>query len=171
MSLMNRAAALTLAAALGLLGGPSVSQERPSRDQALHVAVELVNEISKDGMVAQFVARSWPAFEPQLQESMPGASPATMASLKAEFQTIVVQHTKDLLAAAPAIYTTYFTVAELRDMLAFYRSPTGQKALRVMPNVIADSVRLSADRMPAVTAEIDRAFRSRLKARGVDLPI
>ena len=63
------------------------------------------------------------------------------------------------------------TVDELRDMLAFYRSPTGQKALRVMPNVIADSVRLSADRMPAVTAEIDRAFRSRLKARGVDLPI
>lgn len=171
MSLMNRIAPLGLVIALGLTPGSGVSQERSPRDQALHVAVELVNEISKDDMVAQLVARSWPAFEPQLRHSMPSASPATMASLKSEFQTIVVQHTKDLVAAAPAIYATYFTADELRDMLAFYRSPTGQKALRVMPNVIADSVRLSADRMPAVVAEIDQAFRSRLKARGVDLPI
>lgn len=171
MSLMNRIAPLALAVALSAPAGPGVSQERSPRDQALHVAVELVNEISKDDMVTQLVAQSWPAFEPQLRQSMPGASPATMASLKSEFQTIVVQHTKDLMAAAPAIYVTYFTADELRDMLAFYRSPTGQKALRVMPSVVADSVRLSADRMPAVVAEIDQAFRSRLKARGVDLPI
>jgi len=38
---------------------------------------------------------------------------------------------------------------ELRDILAFYKTPTGAKALRVMPKVMADVGATLAPHMPA----------------------
>lgn len=44
-----------------------------------------------------------------------------------------------------SLYDKYFTEGELADMIAYYRTPTGQKALRLMPELLADSVRQSAE--------------------------
>ena len=40
-----------------------------------------------------------------------------------------------------AVYDKYFTENELRDMIVFYRSPTGKKSIEVMPQLFAESMR------------------------------
>jgi hypothetical protein len=37
------------------------------------------------------------------------------------------------------IYDRYFTEAELKDLIAFYRSPTGKKTIEVMPKMFTES--------------------------------
>ncbi len=163
-----------LAALLGALGSvwlaaaPARTEER---DEAIHLATALVDEVVGGEVVDQMVSRAWPAFEPQLRAAMPHASPAALDGFRAEYQRIVAEHARELIGATPIIYAKYFTADELRAMLAFYRSPAGRKALAVMPQVIADSVKLSVARLPDLTAEIDQAFRASLKTKGVDLPI
>src|SRR5262249_50855473 len=46
-----------------------------------------------------------------------------------------------------SLYDKYFTESELQDMIAYYRTPTGQKALRVLPQLTADSVKQSAEQL------------------------
>ncbi len=43
------------------------------------------------------------------------------------------------------LYDKYFSEQELADLLAFHSSPTGQKALHVMPQLMADSIRRSGE--------------------------
>jgi uncharacterized protein len=56
-----------------------------------------------------------------------------------------------------AIYATNFTAAELRDIEAFYRQPTGQKMLEKMPVISQQAL--------AVGQEIGRKAADDLKAR------
>ena len=39
------------------------------------------------------------------------------------------------------LYDHFFTEDELRDLIAFYHTPTGQKTLRVLPELLAESIR------------------------------
>ena len=41
------------------------------------------------------------------------------------------------------IYDKYFSEAELRDLIAFYKTPTGQKTLDVLPQVVAEALERS----------------------------
>ena len=43
------------------------------------------------------------------------------------------------------LYDKYFTEIELRDLVAFYKSPTGKKVIEVMPNLMAESMARATD--------------------------
>lgn len=48
------------------------------------------------------------------------------------------------------VYTKHYTDNELRDMIAFFRTPTGQKMTKEMPELMLDSmVAISKNLMPA----------------------
>lgn len=161
------------AAALGAaFAGPALAQDRYADDaEALAAARELVAETSADAMVGDIVSRTWPAMEPEIRRQLPDAAPETMKSFRADYVRIVTERTAELMAATPAIYARHYTAQELRQLVAFYRSPVGRKSLAVMPAIIGDVVRISAERMPMVTAEINEAFRAKMRKKGVEIPI
>ncbi len=41
----------------------------------------------------------------------------------------------------PPIYAKYFSEEELREMLAFYRTPVGRRSIEVMPSLMQEAVR------------------------------
>lgn len=45
------------------------------------------------------------------------------------------------------VYDRHFTAEELRDLLAFYRTPTGRKSIEVMPRLFADSMAETSTRL------------------------
>jgi len=45
------------------------------------------------------------------------------------------------------IYDKHFTEQELKDLLAFYTSPTGKKAIQVMPDLLKESMEKAAELM------------------------
>jgi hypothetical protein len=56
------------------------------------------------------------------------------------------------------IYDKYFTTSELRDIIGFYNSATGKKAIAVLPQVIGDSMKRTNEillpKMSSIMAEI-----------------
>lgn len=60
------------------------------------------------------------------------------------------------MADGPAIYARYFTAAELRELLAFYRTPVGASALRVMPKTTSEALQLVLSNMPQLQADAMR---------------
>lgn len=43
------------------------------------------------------------------------------------------------------LYDKFFTTAELKDLLAFYKTPTGQKFISVMPQLTGESMKLAQE--------------------------
>ncbi len=54
----------------------------------------------------------------------------------------------------PAMYAATFTEAELRDMVAFYESPTGQATLTKMPQLMSQMTPMITQLMPAYQADL-----------------
>ncbi|MFC3691274.1 DUF2059 domain-containing protein [Chenggangzhangella methanolivorans] len=157
-------AAAVLAA---VLWQPAAAQDA----EALAVARELVAETTMDGMVGDIVARTWPAMEPEIRRQLPDASAEAMKGFRADYVRIVTERTGELMAETPAVYARHYTAEELRQLVAFYRSPVGRKSLAVMPAIVGDMVKIATARMPMVTAEINEAFRTKMRKKGVEIPI
>lgn len=52
------------------------------------------------------------------------------------------------------IYDKHFTEGELRDLLAFYRSPTGKKTVQLAPKMFAESMSGTVTRISPMMSEI-----------------
>jgi uncharacterized protein len=66
------------------------------------------------------------------------------------------------------LYATHFTEHELKDMLAFYRSPTGKKMLAQQPDVIDASMKFAQDWANKLSEQVTAKMREELKKKGHD---
>jgi hypothetical protein len=60
------------------------------------------------------------------------------------------------------------SVPEMRDPQAFYRTPTGAKTLKLMPQITAEVMGTFLPRMQGLQQSIDVAFRTILQKHGFD---
>jgi hypothetical protein len=75
----------------------------------------------------------------------------------------------ELVDASARIYATHFTEPELRDLLAFYQSPLGQKALAQEPKVLDESMVYAGTWADNLSQEVITAIRIEMKKRGHDM--
>jgi uncharacterized protein len=61
-----------------------------------------------------------------------------------------------------SIYATNFTEQELHDLIAFYKSPTGQKAISVVPTIQARAQAIGLKLVQQHQAELTDAIRQKL---------
>jgi uncharacterized protein len=64
------------------------------------------------------------------------------------------------------LYTTDFTEQELKDLVAFYKSPLGKKYLEQEPKTIQASLKYMNDWAQRFGDEIDAKFHEEMKKRG-----
>ena len=144
-----------------------VRAQGPGSPEAQAAATELAQILSGD-MVGQMTdamtSQVWPKLEAALRNKVDAA---TLAELRAEFgnalKEFVVETTKD----APAIYARHFSAQELREMTAFYRTPTGAKALKMMPQIMAETFGSIMPRMEAFDRDLKQRLDAILRKRGV----
>src|SRR5204863_5177158 len=84
------------------------------------------------------------------------------AQFKQEF------HFRDLKTANEMVrlYTTDFTEQELKDLVAFYKTPLGKKVLEQEPKTIAASLQYMNTWAERFGDEIDGKFHEEMKKRG-----
>jgi len=161
---------LTWAMLLSALAPTAAQAQQPPSPEALAAAREFVSITSSVGPISDYVgkavAQSWPQVEMGLRSKNPKIDAETLAELRREFERILVGSlVMDMTDSAP-IYARYFTVQELRELSAFYRTPTGAKALTVIPGVDAEIQRHLAARQPQFTAMANQAITAILQRRG-----
>jgi hypothetical protein len=85
--------------------------------------------------------------------------------LRAEYEP----RTAELSNEVAKSYAARFTEAELRELLAFYKSPTGRKAIAEEPQVIDASAARMLEWGGKFSQEIINKMRAEMKKRGHDL--
>jgi hypothetical protein len=149
---------------------PAIAQNPPPPSpETLQAAKELVSVVSS-GMIADLAGRMvgqvWPGMETALRAQNPKIDAATVVELRDEFQKLIVGYVTEIMNDMPAIYARYLTAQEMREIVAFYRTPTGAKALKVMPQATADSISLIMPRLQGMQEKANLAFLTILQKRG-----
>lgn len=67
------------------------------------------------------------------------------------------------------LYAQNFTEQELKDIIKFYKSPTGQKLLQKQPGVIDASMQFAQTWSNKLSDEVIGKIRAQMKKRGHDL--
>lgn len=145
-------------------GEPSAETLQAAKDLMAIMSVDTVRQ-----MVAGMTNQVWPSIERELRAKRSDIDQATLSELRTEFENIQIRYMANVMADAPALYARHFSAAELRDMMAFYKTPTGQKSLKVMPQVMADIFAMIMPRMQGLQAQIIGAFNEVLRKRGINL--
>jgi uncharacterized protein len=75
----------------------------------------------------------------------------------------------ELVDATARIYAERFSEPELKELLAFYQSPTGRKMVVEEPKILDDSMAHAGEWGDALSAEIIEKMRTEMKRRGHDI--
>jgi hypothetical protein len=67
------------------------------------------------------------------------------------------------------IYASHFTEQELKDALAFYKSPLGQKIIAEEPKALEETLKAADDWSRKFAIEVDTKFRAEMQKRGKNL--
>ena len=67
------------------------------------------------------------------------------------------------------IYASHFTEAELKDALAFYKTPLGRKLISEEPKALEESMKAADDWSRKFAVEVDAKFRAEMQKRGKNL--
>ena len=86
--------------------------------------------------------------------------------LRAEFGP----RTQEVVAEAAKGYASRFSEAELKDLVAFFKAPLGQKMLVQEPQVLDDAVKFVQQQWgPRTAEEVMNRFRAEMKKKGHNL--
>jgi hypothetical protein len=77
--------------------------------------------------------------------------------------------TAELLNDTAKLYAARFTEKELKDALAFYKSPLGRKMLTEEPAVLDESMRNAQNWANRISEEVMGKMRAEMKKRGHDI--
>lgn len=72
----------------------------------------------------------------------------------------------ELSGEVAKLYATSFTETELKEILAFYKSPTGKKLLSEQPKVVDNSMKFAQDWANKLSEEVIGKMREEMKKRG-----
>lgn len=75
----------------------------------------------------------------------------------------------ELVDATARIYATQFTEQELKELLAFYQSPVGKKALVTEPKVLDQAMTYAGTWGDNLSQEVIASMREDMKKRGHDM--
>lgn len=163
-------ARLALVAALLVSLAPAVRAGTPAPSQRAALAVEL----SRIALPQASWDQVWRAALAQIEQqaAAQGQLPAGFAeALRAEFEGLFAYD--EIVDMQAGLLAKHYTEAELQQLLAFYRTPLGQKTVRIMPEVTQDVMGqvqvLMAQRLPPMMERLQRRFAPPVKA-GAGVP-
>jgi hypothetical protein len=175
-----RRAALAL---LLLAAAPAAAQPAPPAEQAATPPASpaeraerarVADAIMAEANVASMLDRMVPAMLDQMMPSLiqgnSGREDEIRRILSEELGAALKQAGPAIITRSRDLYVERFTAAELNEMLAFNRSPTGRKATRLLPEIQMEMFAYGQQAgQAAVTAVLPRII-DRLKAANVKLP-
>jgi uncharacterized protein len=149
---------------------PVATQPSPERLQAARNLVAVESSATIAEMTSEVVAQVSPQIETALRAKHPNLDDATLGEISSAFERLlretVAARMKEAMNELPPIYARYFSIAELNEIAAFYRTPTGAKLLATRPKVMAGLMPALLASSGSMTREFDAAYSEILKKHG-----
>lgn len=153
-----------------LFAGPVIAQTPQPSPQAMAAARELVIASHAADRIKAFMPLFMQQLKPAIVQGRADAEKIydVVAPILLESFNSRLQEFTDLIAG---IYARSFTVTELSDIAAFYRTPTGQKLLEKLPSVLQESMASGQQFAQTLSADMQQRVVEEMKKRGYDVKL
>jgi len=163
----KRARVLVAAFVIACCAGAASAQPAPSP-----AAVAMAKEV----IVMKGASTLWDPIIPGVVESAkntfvqmnPGLA-RDLNEVSLRLRSELAPRQSELLEEVARMYATRFTEPELKDVLAFYKTPAGRKVIAEEPKVLDASMTHAQNWANKLSEEVIGKFRTEMKKKGHDL--
>ena len=144
--------------------GPVANAQQAS-PTAIQTAKEIVNVTGAMALFNPLI----PGVVEQAKNLFLQQNPALSKDLKeiaATMRTDLAPRFGELTSEVATLYTKHFTEAELKELLAFYKSPVGMKLISEQPKVGEEGLKFAQTWANSLSDEVIIKMRDELKKRG-----
>jgi len=159
-----RLAAVALAL---ILASPAAHAQQPSV-AALSTAKEIVNTTGTTLLFSPLVSGVIEQAKNLFLQQNPSLS-KDLGDVSNQLRTDLTPRLEELNNEVARLYATRFTEAELKDILAFYKTEAGKKMLTEQPVVVENSMKFAQDWANKLSEEVMAKMRVEMKKKGHDL--
>jgi hypothetical protein len=121
---------------------------------------ELIHAMKNDSMMNKMIDAMIPTMTNQMLSEI---KDSTAKVRSAEMMKIAMETAKELApkmnVLMTSFYDKYFTESEINDFLTFYKSPTGQKSISIMPQMMND---MMGEMMKNYIPEMKKTMKTRM---------
>jgi len=121
-----------------LLATAAAAEPAPRASPAVELARQAVSPASYEAMLSGTAKLIVAQITQSVEQAGGTVSPELEAAVLEAFRRLMPY--QEMLDLQAGILTKHFTAAEMGEIAAFYRTPTGLKALRVMPEASQDAM-------------------------------
>jgi uncharacterized protein len=137
----------------------------PPPPENLAAARELIQVMKATDQFKALLPTIMQALKPAFVQGNPEKEKDFDAILPA-INAVAARRVNELGEALAVIYASNFNVAEIHDIAAFYRSPTGQKFLVQQPVIARESLVAGQKWAQTLSSELREAIAEELRKRG-----
>jgi hypothetical protein len=163
--LCSIAAALTIATASLTASAQEVTPE------SLAASRELMALTKSTEALDQVITMITPQVAQLLEQSNPDKGPLIRKILEELFLPEVRQGLPEAIDEIATVYARNFTAAELAEVIAFYKTPTGQKFIERQPALMVELNQAGQAFGQRAAINALRKLAPKFKEQGIDVPI
>jgi hypothetical protein len=150
--------------------GASLAQRAPDKQppEAIQAARDVLVAMGSEKQFDVVV----PMMTQQLSQLLKSQRPGAGREIDEVFGLLAKRFAErkgEMLDLVAPLYAARFSVQELREMLAFFKTPVGAKLAAELPAISQESMRVGMAWGQKIGQEIDQEARRELKKRGIDL--
>jgi hypothetical protein len=161
---IKRAARLAAVAAALVAFGPAAHSQQPSA-AAMATAKEIVAVTGATTLFNPLIAGVVEQAKLLFLQQNPGLS-KELNEVAAKMRNDLAPRFDELVNDVARNYATFFTEQELKDVLAFYKTPAGNKLISGQPKVFDASMKFAQEWSIKLSDEVIAKMRDELKKRG-----
>ena len=157
-----------LAFALIAVAAPSHAQQKEPSPGAIKIAREILDLKNTADLFGPLVPTVVDRVRGMLAQTNPTLG-KDLEAVAANLRKTFAPRTAELLSDIARLYASRFTEAELKEIVTFYRTPTGKKVITLEPEVFDDAMTGLKGWQEKFAEEVFARFRAEMKKRGHDL--
>jgi hypothetical protein len=159
-----------IALALVVVAVPALAEEQQAEPSANAIAMarEIIDLKGSTALFAPLVAGVIERVRALHLQTNPNLR-KDLDEVSATLRKLFAPRTAEVTAQFAKYYASSFTEPELKQILAFYRTPTGKKVIAIEPGLLQDAIAGLKDWQEDFGEEVLGRFRIEMKKRGHDL--
>ena len=154
-----------IALALALVVFSTAVQAQQPSVAAIQTAKEIVNLTGATTLFNPLIPGVVEQAKNLFLQQNPGLS-KDLSEIAVKMRTDLAPRSEELTAEVAKLYATHFTDAELKEVLAFYKSPLGAKLINEQPKIGEESLKFAQDWANRLSDQVIANMRDELKKRG-----
>jgi hypothetical protein len=163
-AIKNGARPATLAIMLATIG-PAANAQQPPSAAAMSTAKELIAVAGATSLFSPLIAGVVEQAKVLYLQQDPSLA-KDLNEISAQLRSELQSRFSELNDEVARLYATNFSEQELKEILAFYKTPSGKKLLTEQPKVIDASLKFAQDWANKLSDQVVAMMRDELKKRG-----